>query len=453
MAQNPTNLQIASMEAVRNLQNYIIQKIPTLNQLINDVQAEINNLQQQQNQQQNENKIFDLLQNFQIEISKQITPTNAQTIAQNITTYASQINNLLHKKMLNKSGFTKNLTNNLNDNIKKYLPSVQTLASSAQKCPIKLCCNQATRNHIYSTSQPTSLFTHNSTVLNPVLKIKPKLGTDIPAINKYDKDLQGRPIQKFDLQDIIYTKLEDPNFMRSDPNTTIFWSKCDFILQNGDTNNIFWQQQDRKAQIIPSTSQRVVKEVSGDKTSDVVAHSLKRCTLKDVWRYNIDSGQIPLGQNNQEAFNELSKLFAERASGTVVFVSGNKDTNGKYGDTWENFEKPALKNNPDVTLIVEIDIRDPRKTKTITFPHGITPQIKAQYHIFKNLKDNVGEIDYASQPIKYKDLQGNNLDKPYMANPLQRSSSPPSTKNRPLQIVQNRNRPASPQPAKSNQVI
>lgn len=102
----------------------------------------------------------------------------------------------------------------------------------------------------------------------------------------------------------------------------------------------------------------------------------------------------------------MSRLLAERASGEVIFVSGDKDsTTQKYGNTWENIEKPTLMKNPDVTMIVEIKIKDPSEVKTITFPHGITQEIKTKYPIFANLKEEFMKIDYYVQPIKFTSLK------------------------------------------------
>lgn len=56
-------------------------------------------------------------------------------------------------------------------------------------------------------------------------------------------------------------------------------------------------------------------------------------------------------------------------------------------------------------MIVEIDVKNPNKVKTITFPHGITQEIKAKYPIFANLKEELKEIDYSVQPIKFTSLK------------------------------------------------
>lgn len=265
------------------------------------------------------------------------------------------------------------------------------------------------------------------------------------------------------VQNIVYTKLMDSDFMRSDPDVTMFWSHCD--LKGDDIANScngIWKDICKKQIWIDKVQRRnaanpLPPNIEGATISSMVAYSLRRRPLVDVWKSN-DLARIPGNAvANRAPFNELSRTFAERASGVVIFASGDKDAEGRYGDTWENIERPALMANNNVTMIIEIDIKNPDCIKTITFPHGITPQIKAQYPMFKDLKAEIREIDYISQPVKYKDIDGNNLPDPHLARPLHRRSASPAPLHRKRSLttlsVVKKTRSASPAPSKSNLLI
>ena len=70
-------------------------------------------------------------------------------------------------------------------------------------------------------------------------------------------------------------------------------------------------------------------------------------------------------QNNQasiKAWEDISSEYATCASGTVTGVIG-KDL--RPGNIWENRELPALKNIPNITIIVIIDPKT--KISTVIF--------------------------------------------------------------------------------------
>lgn len=291
------------------------------------------------------------------------------------------------------------------------------------------------------------LFSNNSNYQNPSLNIQPREYPFKRQIINYNTPSTN----KFGVQDIIYTSLINKNFMRSEPNSVVFWSKCDFsedALQNlRQENNDFWNPSftqniwgNNRNDTFDNrnTSNLQDSSLKGDQVSDTIAHSLNRHTLRDVWRYNIDGGTTVRGNNNVPVFNEMSRLLAERASGEVIFVSGDKDsTTNKYGNTWENIEKPTLMKNLNVTMIVEIDAKNPRKVKTITFPHGITKEIKTKYPIFASLKKQIHKIDYTLNPTQYIDFTERSITNPLIRdNPVhvKRPKSPV----KPLQLRNSR---------------
>lgn len=197
-------------------------------------------------------------------------------------------------------------------------------------------------------------FSSDSNYRNLKINIQPQANIFTPQVIKYDSN---PPAQKFNLQDVIYTASVDENFMRSEPNAVVFWSRCDFspddltALQGNDFwgpsfNQNIWGDNGNDTFSNRNAPRLQNSYVKGAQSSDVVAHSLKRHTLRDIWRLNIDNGKFAKG-SNVPVFNEMSRLLAERASGEVIFVSGDKDsTTNKYGNTWENIEKPTLMKNP-----------------------------------------------------------------------------------------------------------
>ena len=249
---------------------------------------------------------------------------------------------------------------------------------------------------------------------------------------KEERERERKRKEKFQesTQNIIYTKFMDHNFMRSEPNTVIFWSKCEIFLKDMTANLIWLNILNRRSVLKRVTNKSTVPQFSGMNSSALIGYLLKRRPLVDVWKSN-DLETIPgSGIANRTPFNELSRTFAQRASGVVFFISGDKDPEtGKYGDTWENIEKPALLNNPLVTIIIEIDIFNPEKVKSITFPHGIKKEIKSEFPIFSNLKPQIKYIDYTSTPIQFIGFGKNPITNPLITiipfQPTKRAKSPP----------------------------
>lgn len=400
--------QQASEKMLDFVKEYLINTEPTMEKVISDLQSQVPQNQQLQN----------LI--LKLQESKKEMIQNPQDIKniisnmdKNIDQWSQNINvsNLDIKKMQIKQA--KNLITTISNKIKGFVPN-QT--------------NQVQNNtaQIDSNNVQRKIFTVNSTYDNPNIDIQPIANKFRQNIVKYDNK-----VSQINLQDLIYTSIIDKNFMRSEPNSVVFWSKCDVPDSTVIANNQFWNESlsqdiwgNNRNSHIPSTT-----KLLGDQTSDTIAHSLNRHTLRDVWKYNIDNGKTLVGNINKPVFNEMSKLLAERASGEVIFISGDKNpTTDKYGDTWENIEKPTLMKNPDVTMIVEIDVKEPNKVKTITFPHGITQEIKSKYPIFANLKKQIQKIDYTSNPIQYISYGGRSLSNPLTEintiQPIKRIKSP-----------------------------
>lgn len=135
-------------------------------------------------------------------------------------------------------------------------------------------------------------FSSDSNYRNLKINIQPQANIFTLQVIKYDSN---PPAQKFNLQDVIYTSLIDKNFMRSEPNSVVFWSKCDF---SGDTlknlikeNNNFgvpsftqniWGDNGNDTFSNRNTSKLQNSSVKGAQSSDVVAHSLKRHTYLEA---------------------------------------------------------------------------------------------------------------------------------------------------------------------------
>lgn len=367
-----------------------------------------------------------------------------------IKSKASQLNPTRDKSIIDYI-VTKGI-NGYMQNIDNKLQAFFTLQAESEKEPEQFFRAPTSSGFQIKTAQPAqptqqqqNIFKNTSNYQIPQINLidfnaaNPNI--HLPKIDKYNFDSSGKPLNKSDknqtqnfqesVQNIVYTKLMDDNFMRSEPNTVIFWSKCDItkqdIANNSSLQNIF---------NMPSTLIKIRKNnnelpenINGANASAMIAYSLNRRPLVDVWKSN-DFATIPGNQSaNHAPFNELSRTLAERAAGTVFFVSGDKDpTTNKYGDTWENIEKPALMKNPNITMIIEINVKNPEEVKTITFPHGITQEIKSQYPIFKNLKQQIQKIDYESKTIKYIDRTEHSLDDPLnkvnLNHPIKRTKSP-----------------------------
>lgn len=92
----------------------------------------------------------------------------------------------------------------------------------------------------------------------------------------------------------------------------------------------------------------------GEKIATEVAVKQKKTTLEQLIKKN-DLNMPTWGAANPksvEAWQNASKSFVEGASGQVKVVTGDKM---RSGSIWGKFELPALKSNPNVSEIIQID--------------------------------------------------------------------------------------------------
>ena len=92
----------------------------------------------------------------------------------------------------------------------------------------------------------------------------------------------------------------------------------------------------------------------GDKAASEVALKQEKITLEQLIKKN--KVEMPIwdaaNPKSVEAWQNASRSFAEGASGQVKVITGNKM---RPGSIWETFELPALKANPNVYEIIQID--------------------------------------------------------------------------------------------------
>lgn len=99
--------------------------------------------------------------------------------------------------------------------------------------------------------------------------------------------------------------------------------------------------------------------IGGELIALDISKSKQGITLEGlVKRNNID---MPKWEDKPKIWEATSREYANQVSGEVRAVIGNKL---RKGNVWENYELPALKQNPNVTKIITIDPKT-GKEKTI----------------------------------------------------------------------------------------
>ena len=153
--------------------------------------------------------------------------------------------------------------------------------------------------------------------------------------------------------------LDNNDFFRMPPNTSLFWSKCDIsnIMDNEVIGTYKYFDKDRVKDNV-----NVKGKLKGLESSRTVANILCMETLREI----IDSTD---GNPQKGIWNLASWIMAHEASGTVFMLSGAEADD--VSSTWQSIELPELMKNKNVDMIVNIDLKEPGKIKGIIFPNGL----------------------------------------------------------------------------------
>ncbi|WP_158961582.1 hypothetical protein [Myroides fluvii] len=99
--------------------------------------------------------------------------------------------------------------------------------------------------------------------------------------------------------------------------------------------------------------------IGGELVALNISKSKKGITLEGLIKRN--SIDMPKWEDKPKIWEATSREYANQVSGEVRAVIGDKL---RKGNVWENYELPALKQNPNVTKIITIDPKT-RKEKII----------------------------------------------------------------------------------------
>lgn len=146
----------------------------------------------------------------------------------------------------------------------------------------------------------------------------------------------------------------DENFLSFPKDKSLFWCNCDLAVINSDDKKRLEHWKKYLKKVGDAVKGRVVvPQVAREKNLNIISNHIK----------NTDNNKV-----QDDVWIGLSKIMAERASGVVFVVTGDKI---KDTSIWNTTELPTLMGNNKVTHIVELNIENPDCCKSIRFINSL----------------------------------------------------------------------------------
>lgn len=208
----------------------------------------------------------------------------------------------------------------------------------------------------------------NETLLNDALLKKQRTKGRIEELEKQIRKIPGvyltadknnKILDNLTGSVLLKGYLDNNDFFRMPPNTSLFWSKCDIadIMNNEVIGTYKYFEKERVKDKVNNNG-----ILQGLESSRTVANILCMETLREI----IESTD---GNPQRKIWNLASWIMAHEASGTVFMLSGAEADD--VSSTWQSIELPELMRNKNVDMIVNIDLKEPEKIKKIIFPNGL----------------------------------------------------------------------------------
>lgn len=157
------------------------------------------------------------------------------------------------------------------------------------------------------------------------------------------------------------------SFLRTPPNTAAFFAEARVNINELKRNNTtgFFTPQDLK-----ELNDNLIEEglTQTRFLAPIIIDNYGKISISKIFPSGLDDykkiWQIP------------SRIFAQRCSGEVLAVIGEKE-----GKIWRFYEKPALLDNKNVSVIIEVAPQMPQTPKQLIFPNGLQQDILDIYDI------------------------------------------------------------------------
>lgn len=223
--------------------------------------------------------------------------------------------------------------------------------------------------------QGNSLFSYIINESNIPILSKPKIKQEY-EITPYMTSLINEPgtINVNDLISFLNNtpKGEDiqPQFLKTPKNTALFFGDLHIPISTLKNINFYSKYMLGNDNFTKNAQNNTSRTRDMQK---IIAKEYGKITVGEFFPSGVDDGK--------SAWDKISELFAQRCSGEVLVVLGDLPQSEFEFKIWEKYEKSALLNNSNITMIIEIKPEELEKPARIVFPNGIPDEFPFKVEI------------------------------------------------------------------------